>query len=57
MSWWSRVTNVFRPDPLDQDLEDEQKFHIEERAEELEARGLSHEAALEQARRQFGRRI
>ena len=57
MSLWSRLTNVFRPDGLDQDLEDEQRFHIEERAEELEARGLSRHAAFEQARRQFGRRI
>jgi predicted permease len=57
MSWWSRVADVFRSDRLDQDLEDEQRFHIEERAEELEARGLSREGALAQARRQFGRRI
>jgi predicted permease len=57
MSWWSRVTNVFRSDRLDHDLDDEQRFHIEARAEELEARGLSREAALEQAARQFGRRL
>ena len=57
MSLWSRLTNVFRSDRLDQDLDDEQRFHIEARAEELEARGLSREAALEQAARQFGHRL
>ena len=34
MSLWSRLTNVFRSDRLDQDLDDEQRFHIEARAEE-----------------------
>ena len=57
MSWWSRVTNVFRSDRLDEDLDDEQRFHIEARADELEAQGLSREAALERAARQFGHRL
>jgi len=57
MSLWSRLTNVFRSDRLDEDLDDEQRFHIEARAEDLEARGLSREAALAQAARQFGRRL
>ena len=34
MSWWSRLSNAVRPDRLDQELDDEQRFHIEERAEE-----------------------
>lgn len=57
MSWWSRLGNVFRADRLSQDLEDEQRFHIEARADDLEAEGLSRQAALEQARRQFGHRL
>ena len=57
MSWWSRLTNVLRSDRLQQDLEDEQRFHIEERADMLEAQGLSRQAALEQASRQFGHRL
>ena len=57
MSWWSRLSNVFRSDRLDEDLDDEQRFHIEERADELEAQGLSREAALAEARGQFGRRL
>jgi hypothetical protein len=35
VSWWLRVTNVFRFNRLDQDLDDEQRFHVEARAEEL----------------------
>ena len=57
MSLWSRLANVFRSERLDQDLDDEQRFHIEARADELEAQGLSREAALEQAARQFGPRL
>ena len=57
MSWWSRVTNVFRSARLDRELDDEQRFHIEARADELEAQGLSRQAALEQAARRFGPRL
>jgi predicted permease len=57
MSWWSRLTNVFMADRLDSELDEEQRFHIEARASELEARGLSREAALEEAARRFGRRL
>ena len=57
MSWWSRITNVFRSARLDRDLDDEQRFHIEARADELEAQGLSRQAALEQAARRFGPRL
>jgi len=55
MSWWSRLTNVLRSERLDQDLDDEQRFHIESRAEDLEREGLSRQDALEQASRRFGR--
>ena len=57
MPWWSRVTNVFRSARLDRELDDEQRFHIEARADELEAQGLSRQAALEQALRRFGPRL
>jgi predicted permease len=57
MSWWSRVTNVFRSGRLDRELDDEHRFHIEARADELEAQGLSRQAALEQAARRFGPRL
>ena len=38
MSWWSRLTNVVRSDRLDRDLEEEQRFHLESRADDLERR-------------------
>jgi hypothetical protein len=57
MSWWSRLANVLRAERVDEDLDDEQRFHIEARADDLEAQGLSREAAVEQARRRFGRRL
>jgi len=47
MSWLSRITNVFRSDRLDQDLDDEQRFHLKARADELEERGVSREAACD----------
>jgi predicted permease len=57
MSWWSRLANVLRPSRLDRDLDDEQRFHIESRAEELMAQGLSRRAALDEASRRFGNRL
>jgi putative ABC transport system permease protein len=57
MSWWSRLANVLRSERLDQDLEDEQRFHIESRADDLEREGVSRHEALEQASRQFGRQL
>ena len=56
MSWWSRFTNVLQPGRLQDDLDEEQRFHIQSRAEELEAGGLSRDAALVQAARRFGNR-
>ena len=41
---------------FDAEMEDEIRFHIETRAEELEERGVPAKAALEQARREFGSR-
>jgi len=45
MSWWSRLVNVARPDRLARDIEDEQRFHLEARADELIAEGLPPAAA------------
>jgi putative ABC transport system permease protein len=57
MSFWSRLANVVRQRRLDDDLDDEQRFHIDARAADLEASGLPREAALAQATRQFGNRL
>jgi len=42
---------------LQDDLDEEQRFHIAARVEELEAEGLARDAALTQASRQFGNRL
>jgi predicted permease len=54
MSWWSRLTNVFRSDRLADDLDEELRFHLEERTRELTAGGMTREAARSQAVRRFG---
>ena len=54
MSLWSRFTNVFRPDRVRRDLDDELTFHLEERTRELVEAGLTREAAAREARRRFG---
>ncbi len=54
MSWRSRLTNVFDVDRLHRDLDDEQRFHLESRAEALMERGMPPEEAMRQARSRFG---
>jgi putative ABC transport system permease protein len=57
MSWLSRLANAFRSDRLDRDLDEELRFHIEARTDELVARGLAPEEAARDARRHFGNRL
>lgn len=57
MSWLSRFVNVFRGSRVDQDLDDELKFHIQARADELIAKGATPEEASRQAQRRFGNRL
>lgn len=54
MSWISRVLNVFRSSDVDRALDDEIRFHIESRINDLVATGMSRELAETTARRQFG---
>jgi len=54
MSWYRRLSNVLRPGRMQRDLERELRFHIAERAEELQAGGMSESEAWNCARRQFG---
>ena len=57
MSWPSRLTNVFRSEELDRELEDELQFHIEARTEDLIEGGMTPGEAARQARRCFGNRL
>ena len=54
MSLWSRVSNVFRTARLDRELDDEQRFHLESRIDDLVGRGLTRDAATAEAMRRFG---
>ena len=54
MSWLSRFVSVIRSNRLNRDLDDEMRFHLEERTEEYTRAGLSIEEASARARREFG---
>ena len=57
MSWWSRVANVLRSDRLARELDEEQRFHLEARTDELVAAGLDPAAARAEALRRFGKTL
>ncbi len=54
MAWHRRFWNVLRPGRVQSDLERELSFHLRERAEELQAGGMSGEEARRAARQAFG---
>ena len=54
MSWFTRVYNALHPARLDDDLADELHDHLERRAADFEARGLTPEDARRAAERAFG---
>jgi predicted permease len=54
MAWYWRIWNVLRPGRVQSDLERELSFHVRERAEELQAGGMSGEQAVREARQAFG---
>ena len=54
MAWFERIWNVLRPGRVHRDLDRELSFHVLERAEELQAGGMSQDEAGRSARRQFG---
>ncbi len=60
MATWNEILNRLRymggRSQFDEELDDEIRFHIESRAEELEADGMPAKAAMERARREFGSR-
>ena len=51
---WRRFLHYLRRDRFDRELEEEVRFHLEMKAEEYVAAGMTHEEALRAARRQFG---
>jgi predicted permease len=58
MAFWNEIGNrlawLFRRSRFDREFEEEMRFHIQARADELEQAGLSGADALRRARREFG---
>ena len=54
MSWVSRLVNTFRASRVDRDLDEELRFHLEERSGDLMRRGLDRDKANAQALRELG---
>lgn len=57
MSWLTRLARTLRSRKLDEEIDEELRFHLEERAEALAAGGLSPENADREARRRLGGRL
>ena len=56
MSWLRKLLRTFDPNPLDRALDDELRFHLEQRADEFIARGMTPEDARREAALLFGNR-
>jgi len=56
MSWMRRLLRTVDPQPLDTALDDELRFHLEQRTEEFIAQGMSSEEARRKAALLFGNR-
>jgi len=57
MSLISRIVNVFRSDRVDDDLDEELRFHVEERRKALIDAGVASDAAVLEARRRLGNHL
>lgn len=56
MSWAGRIWNALRPGRVEETINKELAFHLTERIEELQAKGLSEAEAIRMAQRQIGNR-
>ena len=54
MSWYGRIRNALTSGRLDSELDRELRFHVNERADELQAGGMNRSEAMRAARLQFG---
>src|SRR3989442_6968180 len=53
-AWWSRLLALFRQRKLEQELDEELRFHIAQYTEDLVRSGISMEEARRRARIEFG---
>jgi predicted permease len=56
MSWFRKLTATLRSQPLDTALDDELRFHLEERTDDFISQGLTREQARREAALLFGNR-
>jgi predicted permease len=56
MSWFARLRNHARSNGVSREIDREMAFHLDERVDELVARGMKREDAELEARRRFGNR-
>jgi predicted permease len=56
VSWFSRLSNLFRRDELSRELEEELQFHLDARARDNLNAGMNAEASRQDAMRRFGNR-
>lgn len=54
---WLRLSWLVSRSRFHSELDDEMRFHIESRSEELEKGGMARDEALARARREFGSRL
>jgi len=54
MSWLSRLANAFRSGRMDRELDEELRFHMESRKEEMVRQGVSAQEAERTVRRRMG---
>jgi hypothetical protein len=54
MGWLGRLARTLRSRKLDDELEEELRFHLDARAQELAGDGLPPEEAAREARRRLG---
>ncbi len=54
MSWFSRFSNLFRRDKVDEELKEELQFHLQSRTRDNLNAGMDLDAAQHDARRRFG---
>jgi predicted permease len=54
MAWLDRLRATFRPGRMDAELDDELRFHVERRAEDLIAEGMRPDEAWREAELMFG---
>ncbi len=57
MSWFSRLRNAVRSERLNREIDDELRYHIEARTDDLIGRGMAPEEAARQAQRRFGNNL